>query len=30
MNIYVKSVNEAQTVALDSLSDRMGQTDVIQ
>jgi integrase len=30
MNIYVKSVNESQTVALDSLSERMGQTDVIQ
>jgi integrase len=29
MNIYVKSVNEAQTMALDSLSERMGQTDII-
>ena len=29
MNIYVKSRNEAQTIALDSLSERMGQTDVI-
>jgi integrase len=29
MNIYVKSVNEAQSMALDSLSERMGQTDVI-
>jgi integrase len=29
MNIYVKSVNESQTTALDSLSERMGQTDVI-
>jgi len=30
MNIYVKSRNEAQSTALDSLSERMGQTDVIQ
>jgi integrase len=29
MNIYVKSVNESQSTALDSLSERMGQTDVI-